>query len=156
MTNALHLLITTPASILVNASAVVAVRATDSSGSFGILPNHTDLVTALDDSVIRWRNDVDNTTYCAVRRGVLMVINGNTVRIACREGLVGSSLSELNIRVREYREQETDTDREEASRQMRLRTQAMRRIMGYLGNTAAPMEGNASTTSLQSSDVWPV
>jgi F-type H+-transporting ATPase subunit epsilon len=55
MSGTLHLTVTTPAQILVEAGNVVAVRAEDQSGSFGILPGHADLLTVLVPSVVRWR-----------------------------------------------------------------------------------------------------
>ena len=42
MTAILHLSITTPMTLLVNETATCSVRAEDISGSFGILPGHTD------------------------------------------------------------------------------------------------------------------
>lgn len=149
MNYTLKLFITTPSAVLVDNRSVIAVRAMDESGSFGILPNHTDLVTALDDSVVRWRDDSNNTSYCAVRRGVLMVMNGDSVRIACREGLTGTELTKLKQRVRELRTEQTDADREETLRQMRMHTQAMRHIMGYLGNTPSQVAGSTSSVMIQ-------
>ena len=56
MTDALHLTITTPATVLVDRDDVARVRAEDESGGFGILPGHADLLTVLPASVVRWRS----------------------------------------------------------------------------------------------------
>ena len=49
----MKLLITDPVSIVADHADIVAVRAEDDSGSFGILPGHTDLLTVLVPSVLR-------------------------------------------------------------------------------------------------------
>lgn len=49
-----HLLIATPQRILVNRDDIVALRAEDASGSFGLLPGHVDFLTVLSPSVVRW------------------------------------------------------------------------------------------------------
>ena len=51
MRGALHLTITTPMAMLVDAADVRSVRAEDESGHFGILPGHSDYLTALPASV---------------------------------------------------------------------------------------------------------
>ena len=55
MNKSLHLTITTPAKVLVESDNVVSVRTEDQSGSFGVLPGHTDLLTVLVPSVVRWQ-----------------------------------------------------------------------------------------------------
>lgn len=139
MNSFLRLIITTPSTVLVDGHATRSVRAHDASGSFGILPNHIDLITVLDDSVVRWSDMSDKTHYCAVRRGVLMVSEGKLVRIACREGLTGDNLTQLDARIRDSRTLETDKNREETTRQMRLHTQTMRHIMGFLRSNSRPI-----------------
>lgn len=139
MTATLHLIITTPASVLVDDPTVVALRAEDESGGFGILPGHTDLLTVLTASVIRWRNAAGAMLYCAVRGGVLTVTDGARVAVACREGTVDSDLPKLEATVEEQRAQETDDDRQARVEQMRLHAQAVRQLMRLL--RSAPHEG---------------
>src|SRR5215469_16422651 len=104
MTNGtLHLTVTTPAQILVDAGDVAAVRAEDESGSFGILPGHADLLTALVPSVVRWRTTDGAAYFCGVRGGVFTVSAGRNVSVACREGIVGDSLEDLEGKVRAVR-----------------------------------------------------
>ena len=48
----MRLLITTPTAVVIDDPNVVAVRAEDESGSFGILNGHADFLTALTVSVV--------------------------------------------------------------------------------------------------------
>src|SRR3974377_37968 len=89
MSGTLHLTVTTPAQILVESGDVVAVRAEDQSGSFGILPGHADLLTVLVPSVLRWRTADGAARFCAVRGGVFTVAYGRAGGTAWRAG-VGS------------------------------------------------------------------
>src|SRR5579883_117992 len=88
----MRLLITTPTAVVIDDSDVVAVRAEDQSGSFGILRGHADFLTALTVSVVAWRRSGDRHRFCAVLRGVLSVSHGSLVAIATREALVGDDL----------------------------------------------------------------
>src|ERR1700738_5079039 len=111
MSGTLHLTVTTPGQILVDGGGVVAVRAEDESGSFGILPGHADLLTALVPSVVRWRSADGSTHFCAVRGGVFTVSAGHNVAVACREAALGDSLEALEAKVRAVRAQQTEADR---------------------------------------------
>jgi F-type H+-transporting ATPase subunit epsilon len=95
----LHLVVATPARILVDSAEIVALRAEDQSGSFGILPGHADLLTVLVPSVLRWRIADGATQFCAVHGGVFTVSAGRAIAVACREGVVGESLPELEAKV---------------------------------------------------------
>ena len=85
----MRLLITTPTAVVIDDPDVVAVRAEDESGSFGILQGHADFLTALTVSVVSWHHADDRQRFCAVRRGVLSVTKGNEVAIATREAIAG-------------------------------------------------------------------
>ena len=52
----MRLLITTPTAVVIDDPDVVAVRAEDESGGFGILKGHADLLTALTVSIVSWRD----------------------------------------------------------------------------------------------------
>ena len=138
MSGTLHLTVTTPAQILVESDNVVAVRAEDQSGSFGILPGHADLLTVLVPSVLRWRTADGAARFCAVRGGVFTVSSGRDVAVACREGVVGDSLDELQAKVRAVRAQELEADREARVEQIRLHALAVRQLVRYLRPNAAP------------------
>jgi F-type H+-transporting ATPase subunit epsilon len=146
MSGALHLTVTTPGQILVDSGDVAAVRAEDESGSFGILPGHADLLTALVPSVVRWRTADGSTHFCAVRGGVFTVSAGHNVAVACREGVLGDSLEDLEAKVRAVRAQQTEADRKARVEQVRMHALAVRQLLRYLRPspvTAAPVKEEA-------------
>ncbi len=148
MSGTLHLTVTTPALVLVRSDDVVAVRAEDQSGSFGILPGHADLLTVLVPSVLRWRTTDDAERFCAVRGGVFTVSSGRDIAVACREGVVGDSLQELEAKVRAVRAQELEADRKARVEQVRLHALAVRQLVRYLRPNpapAAPIEREAAS-----------
>jgi F-type H+-transporting ATPase subunit epsilon len=132
MSRTLHLTVTTPARILVESDDVAAVRAEDQSGSFGILPGHADLLTVLVPSVLRWRTADGAARFCAVRGGVFTVSSGCDVAVACREGVLGDSLDDLEAKVHAVRAQQLEADRTARVEQMRLHALAVRQLLRYL------------------------
>jgi F-type H+-transporting ATPase subunit epsilon len=148
MNKTLHLTITTPAQILVASDDVIAVRVEDQSGSFGVLPGHADLLTALVPSVVRWRTVDGAGCFCAVRGGVFAVSGGRDVSVACREGVVGDSLDELEAKVRTVRARQLEADRKARAEQIRVHALAVRQLVRYLRPnpaSAAPMEREAAS-----------
>jgi F-type H+-transporting ATPase subunit epsilon len=138
MSQTLHLTVTTPSQILVESDNVAAVQAEDQSGSFGILPGHADLLTVLVPSVLRWRTADGAARFCAVRGGVFTVAAGRDIAVACREGVVGDSLEDLEAKVRTVRAQELETDRKARVEQVRLHALAVRQLVRYLRPNPAP------------------
>jgi len=128
----MRLLITTPASVVIDEQNVVAVRAEDESGSFGILDGHADFLTALTVSVVSWRHPNDRQRFCAVRRGVLSVTDGTEVAIATREAIVGDDLARLEQEVLAQFRNELDAERTARTESLRLQMRAIRQIMRYL------------------------
>jgi F-type H+-transporting ATPase subunit epsilon len=148
MSDTLHLTVTTPGQILVDSGSVAAVRAEDESGSFGILPGHADLLTALVPSVVRWRTSDGAAHFCAVRDGVFIVFAGHKVAVACREGVLGDSLEDLEAKVRAARAQQIEADRKARVAQVRLHALAVRQLLRYLRPspaTAAPIKQEAAS-----------
>ena len=148
MNKTLHLTITTPAQILVASDNVVAVRVEDQSGSFGVLPGHEDLLTVLVPSVVRWRTLDGAACFCAVRGGVFAVSGGRNVSVACREGVVGDSLDELEAKVRTLRARQLEADRKARVEQIRAQALAVRQLVRYLRPnpaSAAAMEREAAS-----------
>ena len=138
MTGTLHLTITTAATVQVDSEDVVAVRAEDESGCFGILPGHADLLTALTPSVVRWRTAAGAARFCAVRGGVFTVSMGQRVSVASREAIVGEALETLEARVRAVRAQQLEADRRAQVEQTRLHALAVRELLRYLRPGATP------------------
>jgi F-type H+-transporting ATPase subunit epsilon len=148
MNRNLHLTITTPAQILVDSENVVALRAEDQSGSFGVLPGHADLLTALVPSVVRWRTVDGAAGFCAVRGGVFAISGGRNVSLACREGVVGDSLDALEANVRTVRARQLEADRKARVEETRAHALAVRQLVRYLRPnpaSAAPMEREAAS-----------
>jgi len=128
----MRLLITTPTAVLLDEADVVAVRAEDESGSFGILNGHADFLTALTISVVSWHRADDRRRFCAVRRGVLSVTKGNEVAIATREAVPGDDLDHLEqVVLAEFREV-LEAERIARTESAQLQMKAIRQIVRYL------------------------
>lgn len=137
----LHLTITTPATVLVDRAGVLSVRAEDESGGFGILPGHTDLLTVLGASVVRWRDESTAEHFCTLRGGVMTVTGGRRVDIAAREGSIGDDLTTLEAKVEALRTTETEAERQTRVDHTRLHAHAVRQLIRLLGSgptTTAP------------------
>ncbi len=132
MSPELRLTISTPASILVDAEVILALRAEDESGSFGILPGHADFLTVLTPSVLRWHGAGHIERFCAVEEGVLRVSRGRSVNIACRTGVLGESLAALETQIAASHAKRVDTARRARVEQTRMHAQAVRQLLRYL------------------------
>ncbi len=132
MTAALHLRIATPAEVVVDCDNVRSLRATDRSGSFGILPEHADLLTVLPATVVEWADMDGSRHFCAVRGGVLTVTEGCDVTVASRHAVKGAALEDLESIVEEARRSEIEADRNARVEQVRFHAQAVRHLVRYL------------------------
>ena len=128
----MRLLITTPTNVVIDRRDVVAVRAEDESGSFGILTGHADFMTALSVSVVSWREIDNRQRFCAVRRGVLSVSNGDEVAIATREAILGDDLDRLEEVVLMQFRDALEAERDARTESLQLQMKAIRQIMRYL------------------------
>ena len=128
----MRLLITTPTAVIIDEQHVVALRAEDESGSFGILEGHADFLTALTTSVVSWRYADGRQGFCAVRRGVLSVANGSQVSIATCEAVVGDDLARLENVVLEHFREVLEAERIARTESLRLEMKAIRQIVRYL------------------------
>jgi F-type H+-transporting ATPase subunit epsilon len=128
----MRLLITTPTAVVIDDQNVVAVRAEDESGSFGILKGHADFLTALTVSVVSWQHADDRQRFCAVRHGVLLVTKGSEVEIATREALPGDDLDHLEqVVLAEFREV-LEAERTARTESLQLQMKAIRQIVRCL------------------------
>ena len=128
----MRLLITTPASVVVDEQNVTAVRAEDETGSFGVLDGHAEFLTALTLSVVHWRGARDRLRFCAVRRGVLSVTRGTEVSIATREAILGDDLARLEQVVLTQFREALEAEQATRTESLQLQMQAVRRIIRYL------------------------
>ncbi len=128
----MRVLITTPTAVAVDDTNVVALRAEDESGSFGILNGHADFLTALTVSVVSWHHADDRPRFCAVRYGVLSVTKGSEVWIATREALAGDDLDHLEqVVLAEFRAA-VEAERIARTEGVQLQMKAIRQIVRYL------------------------
>lgn len=128
----MKLSIATPLSIIIEEDRVLAVRAEDATGSFGILPGHADFVTSLAISVVGWQRGNGTRYYCAVRRGVLSVVGGHDIVIATREAVPGDDLTILHRTVLARFHADLESERTENVESTRLRLNAIRQMMHHL------------------------
>ncbi|MDJ0929743.1 F0F1 ATP synthase subunit epsilon [Breoghania sp.] len=125
----MRLVIVSPLQIVVDEPNIASLRAEDASGSFGILPGHTDFLTSLTVSVVRWRNRDGKRHFCAVRSGVLTVSDGTTVSIATREAVPGDDLDTLDTIVIERFRSELAVERTQNVEAIRLHLDMIRRLV---------------------------
>ena len=137
----MRLRITTPLAVVVDEDGVLALRAEDATGSFGILPRHADFLTSLAISVVSWESGDGTRHYCAVRRGVLSVIGGQDIAIATREAVTGDDLATLDETVLARFRADIETERAERVESTRLQLNAIRQIVRHLRPAAAAARG---------------
>ena len=128
----MRLRIITPLAVVVDEGEVTALRAEDSSGSFGILERHADFLTSLAITVVSWESSDGTRHYCAVRRGVLSVTAGRDIAIATREAVTGDDLATLDQTVLGRFRADIETERTERVESTRLQLNAIRQIMRHL------------------------
>lgn len=134
----MNLKITTPLAVLADEDDVIALRAEDASGGFGILPGHTDFLTSLAISVVSWRRHNGAVRYAAVRGGILSVTGGQDIGIATREAVLGEDPLRLEQDILASFHTAEEAARIEHVEQARLQLSAIRQIMRHLrpGGTA--------------------
>ncbi|WP_158773916.1 F0F1 ATP synthase subunit epsilon [Cobetia sp. L2A1] len=125
----MRLTIVTPLLMVVD-EEIDSLRAEDASGSFGILSGHTAFLTALVISVVSWRK-AETHQFCAVRGGVLSVIDGN-IAIATREAVIGQNLATLDDEVLARFRADSDVERTEHTESVRLQLNALRHMISRL------------------------
>lgn len=137
----MKLRIVTPLDMVIEADGVMALRAEDESGSFGILPGHADFLTALSVSVVTWTGGDRARRYCAVRGGLLTVTGGTDIAIATREAVPGSDLATLDQTVLARFRTDIDSERAEHFQATRLQLDAIRQIVSHLRPPGSAGEG---------------
>lgn len=140
----MRLRIVTPLAVSVEEEGVRALRAEDATGSFGILPGHADLVTALSVSVVSWERADGTRHYCAVRRGMLSVIGGYEIAVATREAVPGDDIETLADSVLARFRADLDREAEGQAESARLHLSAIRQIMRHL-RPGPPIGGSSFT-----------
>jgi F-type H+-transporting ATPase subunit epsilon len=116
----------------VDAADVRYVRAEDATGSFGIQPGHTELVTKLAVSVLSWRDARGADHHAAVRGGVLRVRDGREVDVATREAIVDDRLDRLSQTVLARLRQTADAEAKARTRAAQLHASIVRHLYRYV------------------------
>ena len=132
----MRLRITTPLSVVVDEDGILALRAEDATGSFGILPRHADFLTSLVISIVSWQSGNETQHYCAVRGGVLSIDAGRDIAIATREAVTGDDLATLDQTILGRFRADIETERTERVESTRLQLNAIRQIVSHLGSGA--------------------
>jgi F-type H+-transporting ATPase subunit epsilon len=121
----MRLVIATPDESVVDEEAHKA-SAEGAVGSFTLLPNHIDYVTALRPGIVTYEGRAGEH-YVATDLGVL-VKEGPVVRIACRHAVVGEGLEQLEEIVQERFLELEDRERAVRAAFARLEAEFVRRM----------------------------
>jgi F-type H+-transporting ATPase subunit epsilon len=128
----MKLSIITPLTVAIDEDDILALRAEDASGSFGILPGHAEFLTSLAISVVDWKRADGSRHYCAIRRGMFSVTGGRTIAIATREAVPGDDLLNLHEIVLSRFRADQEAERAEHVSSTRMQLAAIRQIMRRL------------------------
>jgi F-type H+-transporting ATPase subunit epsilon len=133
----MRLTIATPDALLLQQDGIVALRAEDESGAFGIMAGHVPFLTALTASVVSWRDDSGREAHCAVRGGLLTVRGGQDIAIATRQAFLGDDIMRLEETLRAGMAAAEERERTERVAAAQMQAAAIRRIIGLLRPGAA-------------------
>jgi len=97
------------------------------NGAFGMLPNHTDFVTALVPSVLILTDETGEELFFGIDEG-LLVKTGHQVDIAIRRGVQGDSLDTLNDTIQTAFVEVDEEERVARSALSRLEANIVRRF----------------------------
>lgn len=103
------------------------LRAVAQNGAFGMLPNHTDFVTALVPSVLSLQFADGTEAIFGLDEGVL-VKKGHSVAISVLRGVLGDDLDSLKDTVEDSFVQMDEEEREARSAMSRLEANMVRRF----------------------------
>jgi F-type H+-transporting ATPase subunit epsilon len=134
----MRLRIATPSQMIVDAADVVAVRAEDSTGLFGIEERHAEFVTTLALSVLSWRDARGQTHHAAVRGGALRVERGGLVEVAARDAVLGDDLEDLERNVLTRLREDASADAKERTRAAQLDAAVVRQLHFYVRTRRSP------------------
>jgi F-type H+-transporting ATPase subunit epsilon len=138
----MKLRIATPLSVVVDEDGVLALRAEDATGRFGILPRHADFLTSLAITVVDWQSGDGTRHCCAVRRGVLSVRDGGNVAIVTREAVTGDDVATLEETVLTRFRTDAEAELTERADSTRLQLNAIRQMVRHLRPDRSGFSGN--------------
>jgi F-type H+-transporting ATPase subunit epsilon len=94
----MHLRILLPSGIFADKAGVTRMVAETPDGSFGLLPQRLDCVTALEPGILTYETVAEGEVFVAVDQGVL-VKAGAEVLVSVRQALCGAGLGQLRATV---------------------------------------------------------
>ncbi|PMB46375.1 F0F1 ATP synthase subunit epsilon [Fischerella thermalis CCMEE 5330] len=123
----MHLKLLLPTEILID-QAVTKVTAEAENGSFCLLPNHIDFVTALVPGILSFESQTGAEFFLAVDEGVL-VKQGAIVQVSVRNAVRGENLESLQQQVQQQFRQLDKREQQARSVLARLETSFVREFM---------------------------
>lgn len=115
-----------PSQVLYHGQAT-RLRADGQAGSFGVLPNHADFVTALVPSVLVLLDEDGTERFFGIDEG-LLVKRDQQVSVVVRRGVLGDDLETLHQKVRDSFIDAEDDERVARSALSRLEADMVRRL----------------------------
>jgi F-type H+-transporting ATPase subunit epsilon len=102
---------------------------------------HADFLTSLAICVVSWETQEGTRHYCAARRGVFSVDEGEVISIATREAVLGDDLTTLRETVLARFRANIEAERSERVNSTRLELSAIRQIVSRLRGGAKRLAG---------------
>jgi F-type H+-transporting ATPase subunit epsilon len=118
--------------LLDEAAAKVVAQGAD--GSFCLLPQHRDIVSALTPGILTYATPEGAERFVAVDEGVL-VKHGPEVRVATRQAVAGAELGQLRRAVAEQFRALSERDREARAALARLEADFLRQVVSWEDRT---------------------
>jgi F-type H+-transporting ATPase subunit epsilon len=128
----MHLQVMRPTEILID-QAVAKITAEGESGSFGLLPQHGDLVVALVPGILAFELETGEEVWLAIDDGIL-VKQGNCVRVSVRNAVRGEHLETLQQAIQQQFHQLDEREHQARRTLARLETSFVRELIDLGGD----------------------
>ena len=126
----MNLKILLPFGVFEQKTAVLRIIAESPEGSFGLLPQRLDCVTALVPGILVYETEADGELFVAVDEGVL-VKTGGDVLISVRQAIGGSDLELLRHSVEQEFQTLDESERTVRSVMVKLENGFIHRFAGF-------------------------
>lgn len=107
------------------------LHAEERQRKFRLLAGHAPFLTALSISIVSWRR-AEQQRFCALRGGVMTVVEGAIVAIATREAVAGDDLTTLDRDVLARFQSDAEEERVDRVETVQLQLNAIRRMVSRL------------------------
>lgn len=126
----MNLKILLPFQVFADKTGVKRIVAETREGSFGLLPQRQDCVTALSPGILIYETEAEGEVYIAVDEGVL-VKTGPDVLVSVHRAMAGSSLAKLRESVEQEFLEMDEEERSARSVMAKLETGFLRRFANF-------------------------